>query len=93
MISHTSRINRKIERTLDTLVPYRYPRWAFTLTFFILFFTRVCYLEEYFAIAYLLAFDILKKSIAFMTPKGIPSIIDEEDSELILPDVIPGTGS
>ena len=77
---------RKIERYLDLAVPYKLPRWSFTILIFISFYIKAFFVHGYYAIAYLLTFQILQKGIPFLTPKGIPSIIEEEaDDNVELP--------
>ena len=71
---------------MDSLIPYPLQRWTATLLILAIFYLKVLYFETHFAITYLMSFYILKTSIGFMTPKGIPSIMEEDDeSQFDLP--------
>jgi len=61
------------------LIPYPVSRWTATFAILTFFYIKVLYSETHFAVTYLMSFYILKTSIGFMTPKGIPSIMDEDD--------------
>lgn len=77
---------KKLERYLDLIVPYKTGRWVFSAILLLLFYVRCIYKGGYVAVAYLLSFQILQKGILFITPKGIPSIVeDQDDDNLELP--------
>jgi Rer1 family len=74
-------IQKQLEKRTEPLLLYKKQRWIFTVSIFVTYLLRVLYLEAYFAISYLLGFHLMKMSIGFLTPKGIPSIIDEDAEE------------
>lgn len=73
-----SNFQKSIEKQTERFLIYKKERWAFTISILTTYLARILYLEAYFAISYLLGFHIMKMSIGFLTPKGIPSIIDED---------------
>ena len=74
-------MNAYLKNVQDRIVLLKYQRWIFTFTIALIFILRVLLLPGYFAIAYLLAFRVIRLSILFITPQGVPSIIDELDDE------------
>lgn len=75
------KIEKKVERLTEPLLLYKQQRWVFTCGLLLFLLARVIYFEGYVAITYLLGFHIMKKSIGFLTPLGIPSIIEEDLEE------------
>ena len=72
---------KKLEMLTEPLLLYKQGRWVFTISMIVFLLARVIYYEGYVAITYLLGFHIMKKSIGFLTPLGIPSIIEEDLEE------------
>lgn len=75
------KFQKQIEKQTERFLLYKKERWVFTCSIFAVYLIRVMWLEKYFAISYLLGFHIMKMSIGFLTPKGIPSIIEEDMDE------------
>ena len=75
------KFEKKLERLTEPLLLHKQARWMFTCAMVLFLLVRVVYLEAFVAISYLLGFHIMKKSIGFLTPLGIPSIIEEDLEE------------
>jgi hypothetical protein len=77
----SSSFQKTLETHTERFLLYKKPRWVFTISTLLTYLARTFYLEKDFAVSYLLGFHIMKMSIGFLTPKGIPSIIEEDLDE------------
>lgn len=68
------------QNLLDSIVPYRIPRWIFSVVALLMYGVRVFFLQGWYIVTYALAIYLLNLFIAFITPKFDPA--NEEDDEM-----------
>ena len=83
----SQQFRRNYQQWMDRTIPYSYPRWILFSFLCLVYFVRAIYPEKYFAVTYLLLFHVLKTSIQFMTPKGVPSIDDEDEVDVLVDEI------
>lgn len=64
---------------LDSIVPYRIPRWIVSVVILFVYAIRVFILQGWYIVTYALAIYLLNLFIAFISPKFDPSGEDEEE--------------
>lgn len=65
---------------LDSIIPYRIPRWIFSIAIVLIYGVRVFFLKGWYIVTYALAIYLLNLFIAFISPKFDPA--GEEDIEI-----------
>lgn len=76
----TSHYFQAYQGVLDSIVPYRGPRWISSVIVLLLYALRVFLLQGWYIVTYALAIYLLNLFIAFLSPKFDPA--GEDDSEI-----------
>lgn len=65
---------------MDSIVPYRIPRWIVSVVLLLIFAVRVFVLEGWYIVTYALAIYLLNLFIAFISPKFDPAGGDDAET-------------
>lgn len=65
---------------MDSIVPYRIPRWIVSVVLILMYAVRVYVLEGWYIVTYAFAIYVLNLFIAFISPKFDPA--GEDDAEI-----------
>ena len=78
MALYKARVSAAVQRVLDRIIPFMWPRWAFFAFMLVFFVYRVFYTDGFFIVAYGLAIYLLNLLLVFLTPAA--NFDDGEDS-------------
>jgi len=73
----TFAVKRRYQKILDSVTPYTYPRWGFTVLLLFLYIVRVYFAEGWYIISYALGIYLLNLLVDFLSPVIDPELEGE----------------